>query len=245
MAHKQATDVLTALTGRTNINNDNNDNNDNNLITSMIVPSSNLRGSPMSSTSLMPSSASPTPVPEELVVPQSGFGRTARKIGSLPPTWSSVKIDLFCNGSTVRGKKKLTIKVGIILPNKPEPISLTAQLNSPIRHIYRGVPKEDLFQRHWQVVKSYEQANRKTNKDLRGSKFYMPGKSGSIEEITAWVYQIQDYWCLDIIRQGELYEFLLDDSGSPAFQKCNGIATGYYGTASTERRWVSLKELGI
>ena len=245
MANKKASDVLKSLIGRTNINNDNNDNNDNNIITSIIVPSSNDSGNLMSSTSLLASSASPLHVPEELVLPQSGNERSARKIGSLPISWSSVKIDLFCNGKTVKDKQKLTLKVGIILPNKTEPIALTAQLNSPIRHIYRGVPKEDLFEKHWQAVKAYEQANRKTSKNLRGSKFYMPGKTGSIEEIVAWVYQLQDYWCLDIIRQGELYEFLLDDTGSPAFQKFNGIATAYYGTATTERRWISLKELGI
>ena len=244
---KTAKQVLESLTGRTNINNDNNDNNDNNLITSIIVlpSSSNDCSNPMSSTSQLASSSSTTLVPEELVLPQSGNGRPARRIGDLPLNWQSVKLDLFQNGLTKSGKQSLTLKMGIIVRGQTEPVALTAQMNSPIRHIYRGVPKEDLLDPHWQMAKEYDRVNRRTIKDLRGSKFYLNMKSGSVENLVAWLYNESNYWCLTLIKSGEMYEFLIEDEGSPAFRKNNGVATSYYGEVNRARRWVSQKELGI
>jgi hypothetical protein len=242
---KTAEEMLSRLKGRTNINNTNNDNNDNNLITSIIVPSSNDRRDLMSSTSLLASSASPLPVPEGLVTPLGGSELPAHKIGDLPPTWQSVKIDLFCNGINARGRQILTLKLGIIPKGQTKPVEITAQLNSPIRHIYRGVAKEDLLNPHWLRVKKFEQENRKQIKDLRGSKFYIEQKSGSIEELVGWVYNEHDYWCLSLIKSGELFEYLIEDEGSTQFRKNNGIATSYYAETGQGRRWISQKELGI
>ena len=237
-----AQDVLKSLTGRTNINNDNNNNNNNDIITSIIVPIGSNEEVNTTSSSLLASPSSQALVPEALVPSCAPPSR----IGRLPPTWKSVKIDLFQNGTNKDGRELLTLKLGIIPKGETKPVSLTAQLNSPIRHIYRKVDKEDLLTNpHWIKVKEYDKTNRQSIKGLRGSKFYINMKSGSIEEMVVFLYKYENYWCMELIKCGEIFEFLIDEEGSSQFRKSNGIATAFYGEKNTGIKWISQKELGI
>jgi hypothetical protein len=229
-----AEQVLAKLKKRTNINNDNNNNNNNNLTTSIIV--SNESNGVKEATSSF-SLASPSANALEPLAPPLGG------IGTLPPTWYGVKLDLFRNGVDDSGKDSLKLRLSITV-EQTKVVQIDAALNSPTRHTYRG-SKTQGDPKHWARVRSYEAELKKDKIDFRSSKFSMPGKKGSVADMNCFVYKISGTWVAAIIRDGLVYEFDIDGEGSEAFRKNNGFATAYYGQGKSNAKWVSLKELGI
>lgn len=234
MSTSAAEKILAKLKNRTNINNINYSTTQQHLTTSIVVLDSNEVTEPAtsSSTGLASLSASQKP----LEPPLGG-------IGTLPANWRGVKLDLFQNGVSPTGKPKLKIKASIIVDSQKESIAVVAALNSPIRHMYRGSDSQGDPQ-HWITVKTFQKNLKKQGvKDYRASKFYLTGKQNTLENLCCFVW-FEQGWNAAIIRDGIVYEFLLEDAVSEAFQKANGIATAYYGHGK-QTKWVSLKDLGI
>lgn len=235
---KSASEILSRIkntSGVTNINNTNNNNNTNNLTTSIIVPSeesNEVRPKTKSSSGLASLSASQKP----LAPPLGG-------IGTLPPTWYGVKLDLFCNGVNKHGEDNLKLRLSITIEQN-QVVQVDAALNSPSRYIYRG-SKQQGDPQHWNCVRTYERQLKADNIPYRASKFALPGKKGSVADMACFLYKISGTWVAAVIRQGLVYEFDIDDAGSPNFIKNHGIATAYYGQGKTDKRWISVKELGI
>lgn len=235
---KTADDILAAIrSGKnvTNINNINNIKNYNNIKTSNtshIVESNegkSLSNSPPSADLLASPSA------KDISSPQSG-------IDTLPLRWMGVKFDLFQNGVSARGRPKLTLSMSIML-DATKKVQLRAAMNSPLSYLYRHV--DDTTTNHWIAVKGFDAQFRKIHKgSLRASKFFLPGKQGSVEDLAVFLYQVNDVWTVGLVKNGELFTYKIDQEGSEGFQKQRGIATAYYGRAS-KSNWISQKELGI
>lgn len=230
---KTAEQILAKLKSVTNINNDNNSNNSNNLTTSIIVSEeSNVEmAKPEASLGIasLPASQPVTP-------PLGG-------IGTLPPSWYGVKLDLFRNGVDDTGKDNLKLRLSITI-EQDKVVQIDAALNSPTRYIYRG-SKTQGDPEHWKSVKRYEATLKKDKLEYRSSKFSLPGKKGSVADMACFVYKISGTWVAAIIREGKVYEFDIDGEGSEAFRKNNGFATAYYGQGKQSSKWISVKELGI
>jgi hypothetical protein len=228
-----AQEILSRLKGVTNINNDNNSNNSNNLTTSTIVSKESNEEKPQTSSSLGLASLSAS---QPVTPPKGG-------IETLPPSWYGVKLDLFRNGLDENNRENLKLRLSITV-EQDKVVQVDAALNSPTRFIYRG-SKAKGDPEHWAVVRRYESNLKKEKIDYRSSKFALPGKKGSIGDMSCFVYKISGTWIAAIIRDGKVYEFDIDGEGSDTFRKNNGFATAYYGQGKTSAKWISVKDLGI
>lgn len=227
---------------RTNINNINNNQLQlKTLITSSILPISQDECEELTTSSSLV--ASPPSAENQVALSHSDRGNNTPAPLILPKEWFGLKIDLYQN-SIKKGKPQLTLKLGIIPRTTKKSVSITAQLNSPLRHMYNGLSEEERANEHWQKVEKYVKFMRKEHRDLRGSKFYTNKKEGTVPELVAFVYYT-DCWTVDIINNGEFYQYHLLDEGSQSFRANNGIATTYVGSNNVIRNWIDRKALGI
>jgi hypothetical protein len=227
---------------RTNINNINyNQLQLTTLITSSILPISQdeCEGHTTSSSLV----ASPPPAENQVALSHSERDNDTPAPLILPKEWFGLKLDLYQN-SIKRGRVQLTLKLGIIPRTTKKSVSITAQLNSPLRHMYKGLSDEERTNDHWQKVEKYVKFMRKEFKDLRGSKFYTNKKEGTVPDLVGFVYY-NDCWTVDIINNGEFYQYCLLEDGSESFRTNNGIATTYVGSNNVIRNWIDRKALGI
>lgn len=253
-----ANHLASLIRGRTNINNDNHDKHDTHIIDGIHEKNdihfndcsrSNQEEIPTSSFIGRPASQSQETNTREIPSGPANLGSSAAlapETDLLPAKWKSVKLDLFSPGNMADGRAKKTLKMGIISRTTNSPVNLTAQLNSPIRHVYRNVPPDEIDNQHWTNVRTHEAYLRSRYRDLRASKFYQSGKKGTIGAIVAFVYvNEQQTHMMDLIYDGKLYEYRIADPGSDAFRQNSGFATAFYSIVNTRANWIKPEDLGI
>jgi hypothetical protein len=231
-----------------NINNTNNNNNtndtNNKLTTTTLVWSqdhskaeSNLTSSPLGK-------ATPS---ETASQSQEPLDSSCQKISHkrMPAAWRGVKLDLFCNGINKDGTANLKLNIGVIRKLDGAQIALQASLNSTWDDsVRRGVDKTAWnTESHWITAKQHRKELEYVY-NIRTSKIGLKQKGGGTEMV-AYVFQDHSQtWCVDILREGEIYNFQLTDTLTES-QKRQGkmIATGYTGVRT--QRLITAKELGI
>lgn len=150
----------------------------------------------------------------------------------LPAEWRGVKLDLYCNGTNKNGTASLRLNLGVIRSLDGEQIPLMALLNSSWDDgVRRGVDTEEWnTHSHWIRAKQHRKELNYIYKDVRISKIGKRAKQGG----TKWVaYVYKDHaktWCVDILREAQIYSFSLTEQMSQAqLEQGNMIATGYFG----------------
>lgn len=211
------------------------------LTTSSILPTGDQNDgrSPDKSTPSASLLASPSAKAKsgELLDSRSGSGRPR-----LPLNWNGVKFDLFQNGVSKKGKIQYRLVMSV-LNEQRKFVSLRASLNSPLRHMYRQV---DMSSAHWQCVLQIQKQLKPIYENLRGSKFYIQGKKGSVDGMCCFMHMENACATVTLIKDAEVYKFDLNADISDAFAKKNGVATVYIGSQNQNKiNWISQKELGI
>jgi hypothetical protein len=128
----------------------------------------------------------------------SGVGNPASNTNividkTLPVNWDYVKLDLFDNSKPedlVKGKTKLKIALNIKKSGQVNWNSFNAQLNSPLRHMKRGLDSATWENEHYTIVKTNHRELKEIYSDVRASKFYEKGYKGkgvSVEELSVVV----------------------------------------------------------
>jgi len=163
----------------------------------------------------------------------------------MPGEWRGVKLDLYKNGINKDGSAMMKLNIGVIRKIDGAQVPLQASLNSSWDDgVRRSVDKNDwLNDPHWIRAKQHRKELEYVY-DIRASKIGLKQKSGGTEMV-AYVYQDRSsMWCVDILRESQIYSFQLDDPLSDAqIAQGNTIATVYAGTKKT--RLITAKELGI
>ncbi len=211
-----------------NITNNNNNNNDTNnkITTTTLCHKSNARSKTTSSRSLGRESKSKEKVTLKL-----------------PQMWRGVKLDLFCNGKNKDGSDMMKLNVGVIRHDNGEIVPLQASLNSSWDSgVRRSVDTREWREsNHWIKMKMHKRELEYVY-NIRASKIGLKQKKGGTEMV-AFVYKHQDTWCVDIGRDGVIYNFELTDEVNEKQSTGNMIATAYAGARAT--RLIKPQELGI
>lgn len=155
--------------------------------------------------------------------------------GTLPAKWRGVKLDLFANPS-------YTLKITIIRHDGTR-FQCSANMNSPRSYVFRGREQGQGTEYHWRLVEHLMEL--RDDYDYKISKVGKPRKTGTIKDFVAMIYQTQGHWNVDLVFEQHIWSFILDKPISEAFQKKNGIASGYIGVTGYARPWDSAEELGI
>lgn len=227
------------MDGRTNINNinynnNNNNNNDNNYF--KFVREDNKQENHGLTSSI--DFKTNTNTKEEL---KSIKGALA-PLGYIPPEWRGVKLDLFNNPA--KGKSKGGLKLAIsIIRQDGTTINLTAALNSPQRHVFRGRTAGNGSESFWNTLTGLMKLRNKES-NYRVSKFSKQNKSGTVKDFGVILYKTH-VWMVDIIRKDEVFSFALSDNLTDKMRKTNIIASKYYGAGGKSNNWSSLEDLGI
>ena len=240
LSHLKLVDDLEKPANINNTNNTNNTNDTNNKLTTTTLvwskdqskEKNNLTSSPLGKA---------TPSEKELL----DSSRQDLGIKRMPSEWRGVKLDLFNNGINKDGSAMMKLNIGVIRKIDGAQVPLQASLNSSWDDsVRRSVDKNDWNNLpHWIRAKQHRKELEYLY-TIRASKIGLKQKSGGTEMV-AFVYQDRaDRWCVDILREGQIYSFVLDDKLSEN-QLAQGklIATVYAGTKKT--RLIAAKELGI
>ena len=224
-----------------NINNNNNNNdinNNNNLINNTTLNwSCRLSDEGDNETS---SSSLGKPSKENIVSQREG-------VRKLPPEWRGIKLDLFCNGNNKDGSAMLKLNISVLRKIDGAQHELQAVLNSKFDDaVRRGVDKVAWnTDGHWISVKQHKKELEYLLPDVRISKIGKKSKGGGTEWV-AFVYSADSSWCVDIIRESQVYHFVLDQPLSEKQQaQGNTIATGYFGHRKQAQLINPRKEWGI
>ncbi len=166
---------------------------------------------------------------------------------NLPPEWRGVKLDLFCNGKNKDGSDQLKLNIGVLRKLDGAQIELQAVLNSAFDDsVRRGVEKTDWnTAAHWIKVKQHRKELSYLIEDLRASKIGKKSKGGGTDWV-AFVYLAEHTWCVDIVRECQIYHFELTGKLSEKqIAQGNTIATGYFGQRKQATLINPRKEWGI
>lgn len=213
---KTANDILKKITNINNIKYNNN------LTTTSIVPEGNDMEQEMTSSSV--GFASSGPLAETIV-----------SYGTLPAKWRGVKLDLFANPG-------YTLKISIIRHDGTT-FACSSQMNSPPSYVFRGRDLGQGTEEHWQLVEHLMDLRKGI--DYRISKVSQLKKGGTIKNFVAMIYPKDGIWNADLIFDCQIWNFVLNKQLTPAFQKKNGIASGYAGNTGYSKPWIDSEELGI
>lgn len=228
MANRNVTKFLDDLKKPANINNTNNYNNSNDtkdkLTTTIHCQESNAEE--------VESLASPS-LGRLRLEKESLDSKSRKKVAvKLPPEWRGIKLDLYCNGTNKNGTASLRLNLGVIRSLDGDRIPLMAALNSSWDDgVRRGVDKEAWSSdSHWIRAKQHRKELNYLYDDIRTSKIGKKTKQGGTNWV-AYVYaDLDTSWCVDILRDAQVYTFKLTDQMSLAQQEQgNMIATGYFG----------------
>ena len=152
-------------------------------------------------------------------------------VRKLPAEWRGVKLDLFCNGVNLDGSAQMKLNVGVLRHSDGAQIALQASLNSAFDDaVRRGVDKTQWnSDSHWISVKKHRKELQQFVQDVRISKIGKKSKHGGTTWV-AFVYCIDCDWCVDIVRDAEIYHFTLNQKlSAKQLAQGNMIATGYFG----------------
>lgn len=218
----------------TNNYNNNNDNNDK-ITTSTIASGKGEVDTPVTSSSLGQRSKE-----KELL-----DSRAKKKVAvKLPAEWRGVKLDLYNNGNNKDGSPSLKLNISVIRALDGEQVKLQASLNSNWDSgVRRGIDSQEYAtSSHWIRVKQHRKELEYIY-EPRASKIGLKQHQGGTEMV-AFVYQDRKgVWCVDIVREGTVYEFELTDPMSQKQSQTNQIATAYRGVK--KRSLIKPRELGI
>ena len=230
-----------------NTNNTNNTNDTNNLINNTTQCWSDRPSNVVNLTSSIPvdrtSSSETSSQEKELLDSKSQVKRTRK----LPAEWRGVKLDLFINGRNKNTQPQMKLNIGVIRKIDGAQIELQASLNSSFDDsVRRGVDKTKWnTESHWIRVKQHRKELGYLVDDLRASKIGKKTKGGGTEWV-AFVYRADQTWCVDILREGQIYHFeLTDPLTEKQTQQGNFAATGYFGERKQPQLIDPRKEWGI
>jgi len=176
---------------------------------------------------------------------ESDLSLRKKKTRKIPALWKGVKLDLFCNGKNRDGSASYKLNICVYDKLSGKQIQLMAALNSKFdSSVQRGVDKQDWRESsHWIKVKQTRKELNMIYEDVRGSKVGLKHNGGGTSNVV-FVYQDRTgVWCVDFIREGEIYQFDLCDDINEKQTRANIIASGYHG--SRMKKLLTNKELGI
>lgn len=217
---RTAKDILDEITNINNIKYNNNNNN-----TSIVSKENNEEEIDLRSSSGLAS----------LSETQKPVGEALASSGTLPSKWRGVKLDLFSNPG-------YTLKITIIRQDGTR-FQCSANMNSPRSYVFRGREQGQGTEYHWRLVEHLMEL--RDDYEYKISKVGKPRKTGTIKDFVAMIYQTQGYWNVDLVFEQHIWSFILDKTLSEAFQKKNGIASGYIGVTGYSKPWDDAEELGI
>jgi len=180
---------------------------------------------------------------EEMGTPSASFGLASLPSGkphvvALPGDWRGLKIDVFLNpGKPFQQLYK--IKLGIIKQDGTTQ-SVLASLGSPNEYVWRGVDAQQRQTFHYQQVEQLINELDSHVAYYKISKCAMPYKTGTTDLVVSWIPATST---VIIIREGEIFDYQVDDEPTAKQKKGRIVATKYVGQRGQKK--VSLKELGI
>ena len=239
ISHLNLVDDLEKPANINNTNNTNNTNDTNNKLTTTTLVWSKDQSKEKDK---LTSSPLGKPIEEQEPLDSSCQDLGVKK---MPGEWRGVKLDLFNNGINKDGSAMMKLNIGVIRKIDGAQVPLQASLNSSWDDsVRRSVDKNDWNNLpHWIRAKQHRKELEYLY-NIRASKIGLKQKSGGTEMV-AFVFQDRaNIWCVDILREGQIYSFELKDTLSEN-QIAQGkiIATVYAGTKKT--RLITAKELGI
>lgn len=149
--------------------------------------------------------------------------------GAMPKQWKFAKADLFATGNEKKNHYKLSLSVC----KNGKIISVKANLNSPFRHMKRGLEPGVWTQSvHYQNVTAVYEDLGCLNADPRASKVYLSnqyGKGQHVQEFSVILYKNKDDFFLIVFYKNDMFGMRLQGGSTrlTAKQKQkNIIATG-------------------
>jgi hypothetical protein len=166
-------------------------------------------------------------------------------IKKLPAAWRGVKLDLFQNGQNKDSTLSLKLNISVLEKNAGKQIQLMAALNSKFdSSVQRGVEPDDWKNNpHWICVRQLRKELTSLYNDVRISKVGLKNKGGGTEMVVFVYKDRTDAWCVDYVREAQVYQFDLIDPLTDAQKASKIIASGFHGNKT--RKLITAKELGI
>ena len=179
----------------------------------------------------------------EMGTPSASFGLASLPSGkphvvALPKAWRGLKIDVFLN-SGKPFQQLYKIKLGIIKQDGTTQ-SVLAHLGSPNEYVWRGVDEPDRQTYHWlQVGRLINELDNQVPY-YKISKCVLPNKAATTELVVSYIPATNT---AIIVREGEIFDYQIDDPVTEKQRSGRIVATKYVGQRGQKK--VSLKELGI
>jgi hypothetical protein len=213
------------------------------LTTSMFAVDSNPKQDQLTSSSLglasLSASQPSSPCSDAVALPKE------KGIKKLPAAWRGVKFDLFRNGLNKSGTDTLKLNISIIENTNGRCVPLMAALNSDFDSAVRRGVDAELWSdsAHWRAVRQLRRQLQEIYVDVRASKVSLKNKAGGTEMVVFVYKDRANVWCVDYVREGEIYQFDLTDAVTEAQAEKKIIATGYHGLK--KQKLITAKELGV
>ena len=163
----------------------------------------------------------------------------------LPEHWKFAKADLFANGDLKENKYKVSLSIC----RKGKMSQVRAQLNSPFRHMKRGLGEGVWSQsKHYQTLTRVHQDLTRLQVNPRASKVYLSngkyGKGSHVVEFSVILANLETEWCLFVFYRDQ--QFQIDLKGGHcltlAQRNKNIIATGMI-QADTQRHGIHADDI--
>ena len=143
---------------------------------------------------------------------------------TIPLTWDYIKLDLFDNSTPedlIKGKTKLKLALNIKKTGQSSWLSFNAQLNSPLRHMKRGLDTVTWEGEHYTNVRDSYYILKESYEDVRVSKFYEKGyanhKGKSVELLSVIVAQYPEEGCYVVNLHFDTYQWVWLMRGGPGY----------------------------
>ena len=156
---------------------------------------------------------------------------------SLPDKWNLVKFDLFNNANAKElalDKYKLKLAMSFRIKDTPanEFVYFRAGLNSPLRHLKRGVTDSHDQAHYGLVQRTVEEIQAELGADLRkvrASKFYKKGYAeekrtvGSASVVVWDTNSEQGIWNICLVIKQQLYMYRMNGANLTKKQRAQGV----------------------
>jgi hypothetical protein len=211
-----------------NYNNyDYNDNNDDDYNTIIISP---VDGCDTDLLDFVPLLASPSASPSS----QEGSGFSHN--GTLPAIWTYAKVSLFDNADIEEaraGKRKLKLALSVKSAKDGKFKQFTASMNSPFRHLKRGLSADDYATDHYQTVTALYQDAKSAANEVAVSKFHITGdavKGRTVKRLSAILITLPkdgEYLAVVVVGDDTVYFQMTGKELTAKQRKQGAIAQAY------------------
>lgn len=214
-----------------NYNNyDYNDNNNDYYNTIIIARSGVANTNDHADSCFAPELAEPT---SDIVLPEGSGGS---HIETLPQIWTYAKVTLFDNAAVEeiqQGKRKLKLALSVKSAKDGKFKQFTASMNSPFRHLKRGLSSEDFANSHYSLVTELYQNAKQSSDNVFVSKFHITGdrvKGRTVTRLSALLVQLPkdgQYLALVIVGDDVVYFTINGKTLTQKQKKQGAIAQGF------------------